>query len=672
MDTQDLELAVSPEELCRTCLAAVDRTQLKPIFCNEILGGRIVPFPSVMELAIGEKFVKNDKLPNNVCVECKGKLRDLYLFVGVARKSSKLLYEIFSVEAPKPVVEKRSDSKHAETQTDAFPEGIPMAAIEPACPAPVEMIEIGTQWEDDCSVEKAVPETSRHAVGKVIKQQDEDKQDGCSYTSSPKEDVPLDESSFDGALLNTTDDDENDYDVLLLTDEPNFTLDAIKPVRDKSVGQMDCTVTKKETTTHSTLVSKILTRSAEKKASRKRIKHERACCTYCNLTGRSEALARHFQTHKETLELCLESIDYYRCSDCFTVFISQTDMTEHFGSECKRVPSDEYVYHSDLHKHETFYLNGPDICVPRLKTFKKQDNKFRCGQCSKFATSCFDTMRGHCLTHEADDDKTDDVNLLWKNNHLDEIHICGLCEAQFPDATYIRQHLYFHQEAFVCVYDCGMTFASFLRITRHFERKHTHGQTLGESTTTTIISPVLEEANHQCKQCAKTLPTAESLRNHLRNHFRPRKYVCTECKKCFSQKSDLIIHCRIHTDERPYTCAICEKKFRTNSHLRDHMFTHEQVNKFECDVCHKLFKAKRILVGHQRLHTGERPHMCDLCQKSFTRKQHLMLHLKTHTKPTRSVATVSARKTARTEGRRARNDDPYEDSEEKKTRGQVE
>lgn len=66
MDTQELELTISAEEICRACLAAVDRTQLKPIFCSEILDGRIVPFPSVLELATGEKVTFYSKLSNAV------------------------------------------------------------------------------------------------------------------------------------------------------------------------------------------------------------------------------------------------------------------------------------------------------------------------------------------------------------------------------------------------------------------------------------------------------------------------------------------------------------------------------------------------------------------------------------------------------------------------------
>lgn len=51
-----LELQVNANEMCRTCLAAeLPPDQLKPIFCNEIVDGRIVPFPKVLELTMGFK-----------------------------------------------------------------------------------------------------------------------------------------------------------------------------------------------------------------------------------------------------------------------------------------------------------------------------------------------------------------------------------------------------------------------------------------------------------------------------------------------------------------------------------------------------------------------------------------------------------------------------------------
>lgn len=59
-DSDDLELQVNADEMCRTCLGQFPLNQLKPIFCNEILDGKIVPFPQVYETTLGIKPVKND------------------------------------------------------------------------------------------------------------------------------------------------------------------------------------------------------------------------------------------------------------------------------------------------------------------------------------------------------------------------------------------------------------------------------------------------------------------------------------------------------------------------------------------------------------------------------------------------------------------------------------
>ncbi|ETN66011.1 zinc finger protein 600 [Anopheles darlingi] len=148
MDPIDLELSVTPEELCRTCLAAVDRNQLKPIFCSEILDGKIVPFPKVIELATGEQLIRDEKLPNGVCGDCKRKLRDLYIFITKVRNSKDLLYDIFNVAKPAPQAnEGGADAtpkivkKCAEVQTDAI-------ELERKFRNAPQLVEAGTQCGD--------------------------------------------------------------------------------------------------------------------------------------------------------------------------------------------------------------------------------------------------------------------------------------------------------------------------------------------------------------------------------------------------------------------------------------------------------------------------------------------------------------------------------------------
>uniref|UniRef100_A0A182YF96 Uncharacterized protein n=1 Tax=Anopheles stephensi TaxID=30069 RepID=A0A182YF96_ANOST len=508
METQDLELTIAAEEICRTCLAAADRTQLKPIFCNEILDGRIVPFPSVLELVIGEKIVKHEKLPNNVCAECKGKLRDLYLFVGTAQKSNKLLYEIFTVQPSHPVNAKKPETKHAEAQTDGVEECFKPGPGSIPFPGSVTRIDVGTQYvnhtaEMYCQTDggqyvllenmdvknvpnEVVKEDGNDLITPIIIDDEEDKssEENELFRESPIECTLMnfgsvaddaDEDGDDDDEEDDDDDGDNKYEMVLLANETNaddcFTLRPIKTDR-KQPSERSKEPVASNTSKTSMQRNLSLPRPAidgEQTQPSHRLRGKRAYCSYCNWYGRPAGLEQHFQVHKETFELCLESNEYYRCSDCYTVFISQIHFIEHFATSCNPIPGEQYVHSADLNKHESFYLNGLDICVPRLKTFKKVGNKYQCGRCVKHVANSFDAMRPHLLAHEAEEDRTDDVELLWKSNHLHRIHVCGICKVQFPDATYIRQHLYFHQDSFICIYGCGTIFASFLQMTRHIE-----------------------------------------------------------------------------------------------------------------------------------------------------------------------------------------------------------
>ncbi|XP_058066461.1 zinc finger protein 271-like [Anopheles bellator] len=641
-----LELSVTPEELCRTCLAAVpDRSQLKPIFCSEILDGKIVPFPKVLELVIGAKFVKDEKLPNNVCIECKAKVRDLYVYVSKVRNSVELLYDIFGVAKPaeasnvivKAEPPKKIDTRNVEVQTDA---------IEAAEPPQPKTVETGTQCDPIEPTPRSSlvspreienkrgttpPPASKKGVSShlmnlrcgessseirvtVMEQDEDEEEEGDQNEGDSKTD---NEQALVEALSTKSGSfDHDEYEIQLVSEEPEtdecLALSVVEKVGPSQLKGENGKESSDENVTGSFGSFRNKSWSAVK-----REPHD--SCTYCDFTSRATTFVRHFLIHKQTLEMCFESIDYFRCSLCFTVFISQSHFEEHFDTTCASVAQEEYTVHEDLLKHETFYQNGLDICVPKLKTFKRTDARFRCGRCCVYQDT-FEDMRLHCQTHEVEDDHTQNVDLLWRENMLEKVHVCGICGAHFPDAMFIRQHLYFHQTAYFCAYDCSQTFDDFHRLTKHISRKHY--KPAGEETT----------AEFFCDRCPKSFSSTESLKTHVKNHLRERKYVCCVCSKRFVQKSDLIIHGRTHTDERPYECRQCSKRFRTASHLRDHMSTHEEVNKFECDVCHKLFKAERILAGHRQLHTGLKPYACDICSKTFVRKQHLKLHAQTHSR----------------------------------------
>ncbi|XP_052871725.1 zinc finger protein 266-like [Anopheles cruzii] len=648
---EPLELSVTPEELCRTCLAAVpDRTQLKPIFCSEILDGKIVPFPKVLELVIGAKFVRDEKLPNNVCIECKAKIRDLYVYVSKVRNSVDLLHDIFGVakpaEASNAIVKseppKKIDTRSVEVQTDA---------IEAAEPPQPETIETSTQCDPieptagpslvysshgETGNKLAPPTPSKKEMSShlmnlrcgessseirvtVMEQDEDEEEDEGDQNEGDSKGTDTEQALVEALTRKSGSFDDEDYEIQLLSEEPETDECLALSVVEK-VGTSQSVSLKGENGKESSDENVPGSFGSFRNKNWSVAKREpQDSCTYCDFTSRSTTFVRHFLIHKQTLEMCFESIDYFRCSLCFTVFISQSHFEEHFDTTCASVAQEEYTVNEDLLKHETFYQNGLDICVPKLKTFKRTDTRFRCGRCGLYQDT-FEDMRLHCQTHEAEDDHTQNVDLLWRENMLERVHVCGICGAQFPDAVFIRQHLYFHQTSYFCAYDCSQIFDDFHRLTKHISRKHY--KPAGDETTTEF----------PCDRCPKSFGSAESLKTHVKNHMRERKYVCGVCSKAFVQKSDLIIHGRTHTNERPYECRQCSKRFRTASHLRDHMSTHEEVKRFQCEVCHKLFKAERILAGHRQLHTGLKPYACDICSKTFARKQHLKLHLQTHSR----------------------------------------
>ncbi|XP_058117409.1 zinc finger protein 543-like [Anopheles ziemanni] len=627
MDTNELELSVFPEELCRTCLAAVDRTQLKPIFCNEILDGRIVPFPKVVELTVGEQLVKHEKLPSNVCMECKAKMRELYIFVEKVRKSSNLLYEIFSVDKPVPsqIVRKQPNTKTTEVQTDFI------YMENESSPPPAVMVENGTQsdWKMPIFSEASCQTDSFTEMQKVGSQSNIAKSTTAVLTTVEQV-SPLTEPVIESIKDNIITDDET-----TLENEVEMILVAEDPTEEECLSLSTIALNKKRSKRSQMKKPLKPVVNMSKNSTSKNQQHTQYC-EYCNLNYHSASFAQHIAVHRKTLELCLESIDYYRCPICFVVFISQQQFDDHFTADCAPVQPEEFSEHSDVNRHELLYGKGLDVCVPKLKTFKLsvEDLRYRCIRCPQ-RTECFEEMRSHVQVHDVEDDGVENVDSLWKENNLDKVHVCGMCQAQFPDALYIRQHLYFHQATFFCPYDCPMSCDKFLNLTKHIQRIHLQkikGTTLADELPDAKPGTMPDEipVKFSCSQCGRIFPDLDALEMHVAKHYRERKFVCSVCKKHFAQKSDLTTHERIHTNERPYPCEVCGKSFRTTSHRRDHMSTHEVVNKYECDVCQKLFKAERILIGHKRLHTGEKPFSCMVCLKSFSRKHHLKLHLKVH------------------------------------------
>lgn len=665
-----LELQVNANEMCRTCLAAeLPPDQLKPIFCNEIVDGRIVPFPKVLELTMGFKPTKNEVLPKNVCVSCKTKLKELYSFKDKVCKSEDLLYEIFNCEKPpeqKPTVVAvtRPPMIAAETQTDCIridegdagsyrafltlqkaPKPVTndaatdcvVQSLESAC----QTVPIAKPTVRSASIQVTPP--LKHSGTQVDEELDlevlqfdvvemmdetEPEQLQQQQLASEQLDQVLEEATAQSEVQDFETDEELPAEPL----KPVGKVEAVEEPEDPS--EYLSYEALEEPDSDST--TKVKQPEKEPPAATKAISE----CQYCQFSTEDKAAFKeHLNVHHQTLENILLKTDYFRCMNCFSVFNSGAALKYHFQDGPCDAMRNELIETEEVDKHEKFYSHGFDICLPKMKSFHKINKiSVACGTCNmQFKT--FEEATDHYTIHEQELESQQDVDQIWEKNDFSQIHYCGICNEPFPDATFIRQHVYFHRNAFDCPFDCPASCYTFGSLTEHIKRHLSSSEEPQPPSTpkSTLKKPKAtstQPADLVCEICSKSFNSKASLKVHTKNHYADRRHVCSMCPKSFIQKSDLTIHIRSHTDERPFACTVpgCDKKFRTSSHRRDHMSTHAAQNAFQCEFCQKMFKAERILQGHLRLHTGLKPFECELCGKAFSRKQHLKLHMKTHEK----------------------------------------
>lgn len=723
-DSDDLELQVNADEMCRTCLGQFAPNQLKPIFCNEILDGKIVPFPQVLESAMGIKPVKNEVFPKNVCINCKTKLKELYSFKEKTSKSIDLLYEIFGLEKPPPQIftpsvkatttvgagtqtnemiireedfelysrflqiertpkpatnnsacQAEPTLEHSSSQTEPIVKLTRNASAQVDPPAeplieppavkvfknasvqvdqsaqqptidepPVEVLEDVTtvqtiQPTEQATVEHSISvevEMSPHAeelLEEVRIEDDDGDNEEEQYTHM---DVIEDIEEIDDVASGQEENIE-DYQLTEITEQEDLKLED-KPSKNKSsvklepLSEHDLENESIEYLTYEVVnepETEVETESESCKFLPKKEAYEKHC-NYCQLrTNRDPVFDEHNAIHQQTIETIFDGVDYFRCSICKLVYVTSSALEEHLNLRtCAPVNPENFVESNDTLKHEQFYGNGVDICLPRMQSFfMNEESHVICSTCGL----AFETVSGawdHSSCTQQHEDQNKDVAETWVENGYNQIHTCGICHEQFTDASFIRQHVYFHRSKYECPFDCKDWFRDFYKLTVHLSRYHLTAVANSSSNARKTTLP----SNMVCQICFKRFSSKASLKIHSRNHFADRRYTCTLCPKAFLQKSDLTIHIRSHTDERPYSCTIpgCDKKFRTSSHRRDHMSTHAEQKNFQCPICQKYFKAERILQGHIRLHSGLKPFDCLECGKTFSRKHHVKLHMKTH------------------------------------------
>ena len=144
------------------------------------------------------------------------------------------------------------------------------------------------------------------------------------------------------------------------------------------------------------------------------------------------------------------------------------------------------------------------------------------------------------------------------------------------------------------------------------------------SKATAVLEGIAKE-DRVCFICQKELPSATSLRNHIRTeHVGKTRHYCHKCDKHFAEVSGLKIYNHMHGIGAMFPCTQCKKEFPSIGRLNEHKQSHipaAQREDSKCPVCGKEHVHWRTYLDHIKWCGKTRPHFqCHLCPKSYAHK----------------------------------------------------
>uniref|UniRef100_A0A336MH15 CSON001260 protein n=1 Tax=Culicoides sonorensis TaxID=179676 RepID=A0A336MH15_CULSO len=226
---------------------------------------------------------------------------------------------------------------------------------------------------------------------------------------------------------------------------------------------------------------------------------------------------------------------------------------------------------------------------------------------------------------------------------------CPVCEKPFYYECDLKRHSIKHMspeeqlqyKKYEC-HDCGLKFFDKTEIQKHIETVHAkyHRKSSGQ-----VV----------CLTCKKTLSNFHHFLRHNTLHWtederqRNLPYRCKFCSKRFFYKSLVRKHVKKHscnsndisTAHTGHFCPHCEKKFYvkkimferhlrthwTKAQIEEHRARRKELMKFQCETCDKKFWREIDLIDHINFrHLKQYNHVCDECKKVFSCKRNLEQH----------------------------------------------
>lgn len=441
---------------------------------------------------------KNDKLPQGICSACKVKIGEFHLFKQKCINSNALLCKILSVPISVKLKEKPSQ---ADKSTQSIP-GDTMAqgtqTIEEEEPKQFEeiFINLDSSQNELQPIEIIQGRTLKHEaepeIEEFIEAEDYILDYECPEYLSP-------DMYTIGEECSTVGDNDIEYKVEALDDKIE-ELEALDFIETNSV------VNSTKPTT---------TRRYKKKT------EKNEPCNICKTEVKSSHVKSHRNLHQQTLPMILDTIIYFRCGRCKTVFTEVANIEAHFDNLACCTYVDEpvctdYQYLEDFPECDTEEDGLFSGCrTLRLSSvMQTTDDTFSCELCYNFSSSSVNDILIHSIKH-FDNDKEN--NVVYYDEIMPGPHRCGVCQMNQPSLSAALRHAFFHSTTFICpIKDCEHNFDEFKNLSLHIEERH------------------MAKANvkHQrCMHCGEVSENYQAFRDHQRKECEKKIYRCDVCGK---------------------------------------------------------------------------------------------------------------------------------------------
>lgn len=207
--------------------------------------------------------------------------------------------------------------------------------------------------------------------------------------------------------------------------------------------------------------------------------HDTYFCTCCDQSMPLDKRDDHRLLHGQIMPKLMHSINYYRCGNCCTVFISVDTFSHHIESNTCHLSDIKYFSAAgDRHfsDEQTFYKVHNTFMPKQLHSIRKLDEYlYECDLCRSIINGNTADIQRHFRSNYHMNTRCTSEML----NHLVDaqvVHRCADCDTLFPNIVETFYHAYFHSTVYACpLAVCQLRYESFRLLANHLGRTK-HGQ----------------------------------------------------------------------------------------------------------------------------------------------------------------------------------------------------